>query len=161
MQDVRLSGSGALALSKKDAASTVCFSREHKSVLAFQGCTRVLCAGCIPCSGCCTDAPKKAAPVQRSPSEGWGCECPMEMTHPAVLPAQHQGHWRLMCCCQEWVKARASLQRATLPGTETSFSCCRATERLLFSSTDISRRPGRESRWEPASGQLLPLPTPW
>lgn len=89
----------------------------------------------------------------------------MGTANPAVLPTQHEGSWRLMCCCQEGVKARASLQRATLPGTETSFSCCRShREGFCSPGTDISCRPGRESLGEPGSAgtgpQALPPRTP-
>lgn len=88
----------------------------------------------------------------------------METANPAVLPAQYQGFWRLVCRCQEGVKSQASLQRATLPGTETSFSCCRGhREGFCSRGTDISRRPGRESRWEPGSAGAGPrrcLPAP-
>jgi len=66
MWEGRLSGRGALALSKKDAKLiTVCISREHRSVFAFQGYVRALGTDCIQCSACCTDAPKSIPGPER------------------------------------------------------------------------------------------------
>lgn len=88
----QLSGSGALALSKKGAnLIAVCISREHKSVFAFQGCVRALCADYIQCSGCCTDAPKKQpwsgeVIIKEHLAERWVCECPDGNCKPCSSP---------------------------------------------------------------------------
>lgn len=48
-----------------------------------------------------------------------------------------------------------------MPGTETSFSCCWShREGFCSPGTDISRRPGCESRWEPGSAGTGPRALP-
>lgn len=88
----------------------------------------------------------------------------METANPVVLWPGYQGYWRLMCCCQEGVKAWVLLHWATLPGTETSFSCCWShREGFCSLGTGISCRQamshaGSQARWALIPGCCCPAP---